>query len=120
MPRTRKKEVVRNSLSLDDFAKGLGKKNNELLEGMLVGLQNGELDIELKMISALFVVMLSEELLSEDLDDNDDAPVRGAKSRAANDDHDGHDRPGNKDFHELTIEVLRTVRAVWGMRDNKR
>ncbi len=131
MPRVRKEKPRKNTISLDDFTKRLCAKNNELLEGMLTGIQNGELELEiedgieyaeniiedwcdterphrqqhLKMVSALFVVMLSEELLAENLDDEHDRDPEPPSSNG---------RPG---IPELTIEVLRTVRAVWGIRD---
>ena len=128
MPRVRKEKAKKPSVSLDEFAKRLCTKNNELLEGMLIGIDRGELELEiddgieyaetiiehwcdtqrpnrqqhLQMISALFVVMLAEELLTEDLDSDDEAPSP----------HGSPPRPG---FPELTIEVLRTVRAIWGI-----
>jgi len=131
MPRVRKVKPRKNTISLDEFSERLCGKNEELLAGMLLGIQSGELEVEigdgfeyaesivedwcdterpsrqqhLKMISALFIVMLSEEIFADDLD------TKVVERKPANDDSKRVGIP------ELTIEVLRTVRAIWGIRD---
>jgi hypothetical protein len=115
------------TLSLDQFCEGLADKNNQLLEGFLAGIRSGDIHLELehnaddyidlivnewcdteepnrhlhlRMISALYIWMLLDELYAEEIDD-----IPQGSPEADNSQHPGV---------VITIEVLKTVQAVWG------
>ncbi len=134
-PRT--KPAMPYSLSLQDFSDRLAEKNGELLNGFLIGIQNGEVTVELehgdefihaiidewceteepnrelhlRMISAIYIWMMLDELNAEEI----------ASSEAS--------QPANNNLREvsqqvvktinLSMEVINTVRGIWRIANGK-
>lgn len=131
MPKTRTgttKPAKAQELSLHVFAKRLAEKNAELLSGFVLGLENGELSLELedaeawidaeidewceteepnrelhlRLISAVFVWMLLDELYAEEIDSADEKSKEDTAARVER-------------MTKLSIEVIRTVQSIWGL-----
>ena len=141
MPPKSRKNHSKRGLSLDEFCNKLSEKNNELLEGFIYGIQNKELGLELehgdefmnavidewcqteepnralhlKMISCIFIWMLLDELYSEEIEgdfEEELPPIKVQGREAAS--------VGlNDKAMIITVEVLRTVRAIWGLNNGK-
>jgi len=144
-PKSRKKQPKRG-LSLDEFCNGLAEKNNELLEGFIYGIQNKELGLELehgdefmnatidewcqteepnralhlRMISCIFIWMLLDELYSEEIEGEfEPEPPIKVHVREEHGNQAAINGMINDKAMIITVEVLRTVRAIWGLNNGK-
>lgn len=137
MPKTRtaaREPVASQNLTLSEFTDRLAQKNSELLRGFLYGLESGELSLELenaedwldatidewceteepnqelhlRMISAIYVWLILDEVYAEEVAEGDAAP-------AAND-------PQARVIKavKLSVEVIKTVQAIWGIVNGKK
>lgn len=118
------------AITLQEFIDRLASKNKELLLAFVLGLQNGELSLDLdeadafidsvidewcetqepnrelhlRMISAVYLWMIMDEIHAEDLDQEEesispaDVATRNIEKAA-----------------KVSKEVVRTVQAVWGI-----
>jgi hypothetical protein len=120
------------NLTLSEFTEKLGDKNGELLAGFLVGLENGELSLELdgaenwldstidewceteepnrelhlRMISAIFVWMILDEVYAEEIQAGE-AAAQDPRERVVK-------------VVKLSVEVIRTVQSIWGIVNGKK
>jgi hypothetical protein len=117
------------AITLQEFIDRLASKNKELLLAFVLGLQNGELQLDLdeadafidavidewceteepnrelhlRMISAVYLWMILDEIHAEDL--SEDEPTSPGDVAARNIDKAA----------KVSKEVVRTVQAVWGI-----
>lgn len=135
--RTAAKEPVRSqNLTLSEFTDRLAKKNGELLAGFLYGLESGELSLELdgaeewleatvdewceqeepnrelhlRMISAVYVWLILDEVYAEDV----------AEGEAVANDTREDPRQRVIKAVKLSVEVIKTVQAIWGIVNGKK
>jgi hypothetical protein len=140
--RTAKPPTKPQKLSLKLFAERLAEKNAELLSGFVIGIENGELSLEidsddelaaadawvqnevdewcdteepsralhLRLVSAVFVWMLTDELYAEDIDaqEAEGKPVTPAETLEK-----------AQKVARLSVEVIRTVQSIWGLLHGK-
>jgi hypothetical protein len=135
MPKTRTGEVqpkAPQNLTLEVFVKRLAEKQSELLSAFVLGIENGELSLELdnaeewlhgeidewceveepnralhlRAISAIMVWLMLDELYVDEIDAQDpQAPENVAEKveRVA----------------KLSVEAIRTVQSIWGLLHGK-
>jgi hypothetical protein len=133
--------TIPQKLTLKLFAERLAEKNAELLSGFVIGIDNGELSLEidteeeleaaeewiqtevdewcdneepsktlhLRLVSAVFVWMLLDELYVEDID----AQESGGKETPA----DTLEKA--QKVARLSLEIIRTVQSIWGLKHGK-
>ena len=135
MPKVRTDSDIKQpqNLDLDVFVKRLSEKLSELLSAFVLGIENGELSLDLdnadewlhaeldewcekeepnralhlRAMSAIMVWMLLDELYVEEVDGGETAPtpenVAEKVQRVA----------------KLSVETIRTVQTIWGLLHGK-
>jgi hypothetical protein len=127
MPKTRTAAAI----TLQEFIDRLASKNKELLLAFVLGLQNGELtldlqeadafidavidewceteepnrELHLRMISAVYLWMILDEIYAEDVTGESptvEGPIDEVQRRV-------------EKAAKVSVEVVRTVQAVWGI-----
>lgn len=130
MPNSRMDGTIKppQNLSLEVFVKRLGEKNSELLSAFILGIENGELSLELdnadewlhgeldewceteepnrelhlRAISAITVWLIMDELYVEEIDAQDTPSPEITAEKV-------------KRMAKLSVEAIRTVQAIWGL-----
>jgi hypothetical protein len=134
MPKVRAEAAAKvpQNLELDVFVKRMSEKLSELLSAFVIGIESGELSLELEG---------ADEWLHSEIDEwcETEEPNRALHLRAMSaimvwmildelyvDDIDGQETPTPEDTAEkvqrvakLSVEVIRTVQSIWGLLHGK-
>jgi hypothetical protein len=139
MPKTRTAEVTPKepqNLDFDVFTNRLAEKMSELLSAFVLGIENGELSLDLenaeewlhaeldewcetespnralhlRAIVAIMVWMIIDELYAEDIDGDDGQKIAPTPAEMA---------AKVQRVAKLSVEAIRTVQSIWGILHGK-